>query len=208
MDDPWWRRAQDYERHYTDQYMQEHGDRLPPKGFSEFYRDASQDLRTQLDEHVKTRTCLEVGCSAFPIITGWDAARRVLVEPSLNEFAGRMFIPDGVEPIALPGEEALPAWRGKVDGAVVARNCIDHTVDPMVLFDLILACAAPGCWLLHWSDIWHFPAPDEGHRNITTDRDDMRRFVISRGFEILHEFVLRPSDDPDGLDWGCTARKL
>jgi len=207
----WWQKAQKYECQSHLDYMAENGDHLPSKGFGEFYDD-DEVVRQELFEHIKDKVCLEMGCGPCPIITGWTARKRIIVEPLLQHYQQRMHLPGELILVGEAGEIALPRFAGAVDGALITRNCIDHSEDPLLLFDLFLDCGAPGCWLMHWCEIWHHLGVDEGHRQITKDRGVMRSRVEAKGYHIRREFSVYDGETPrnpggNALDWGCLAIK-
>lgn len=204
----WWNKAQQYERSYTAGHVQIHGEdiRHRPGNLSPEFTQ-NDEFHQEIIEWVAGKTCLEVGASVCPSITGLRKAKKVvLVEPMADQFRDYIWMPPNGILISQPGEVALPQFTGKIDGLIVDRNCIDHAEDPLWLFNCILNCAAPGCWVFHWSDIWHFPEPDAGHRNITQDSNVIRDFITFRQFDIIHEFTQRTSAD-GMLDYGCVARK-
>jgi hypothetical protein len=208
MTESWWEKAQRYESAWGLGFL---GQPLPSsfthRNFPEFLQRDPQ-LLSELDLQMTGRVCLELGCGPTPLISDWKLARRrLIVDPLLSTYLPHLRLPEEVEVISAPGEQALTGLAGQVDGVLFDCNCIDHAEDPLALFDLYLACAAPGCWLMHWSDIWHYPSPDEGHRNISEDRSVLRAFVTSRDFNIHHEFFLDRGQPPRQLDWGCLARK-
>ncbi len=153
------------------------------------------------------KTVLEVGCGPCPIVGHWDApARVILIEPLLDAYASRIDLTRPVEKHAARAEDVLPTLAGQIDGAIVCRNCLDHTADPWLILRLLLAAAAPGCRLLFWCDYQH-AAPDEGHRSWAESYEDIAATIISAGFAIDYEVSIRPVPATHTLDWGCVATK-
>ena len=206
----WWQNAQQYERHATAEWLQQHGkqSKSPPLP-AEFFCHPTLGgrHREELVEHSADKTCLEVGPAVRTALTGLPAKQFIIVEPMADQFGDTLYLPPNSVLHAQPGEEALPQYFGQIDGVICDRNCIDHAEDPLWLLDRICNCAAPGCWLMHWSDIWHYPDADSGHRNITENPKDIRDFIAYRKFEIVYEFTSRFPDYSHLMDYGCLARK-
>jgi hypothetical protein len=112
-----------------------------------------------------------------------------------------------VRTYALPGEETVPELVGAVDGCIVCRNALDHTDDPLMVLNNIADYAAPGCYFLFWTDLWHLAGLDEGHRNITKSIAVMDRLMDGLGFELLKRGATVRSEAEGYIEYGRLARK-
>ena len=162
--------------------------------------------------YIKDKTCLEVGagpCGALAI--WWWVKRRIIVDPLIAEYKRislelfeRTWYTDDIELYAQPAERFIAELSNRIDGAIICRNTLDHCEKPMLVFRNMAAYAKAGCHLLLWTDLWHLKGHNEGHRNITKDKEAFERKVRDLGFEILYSFedVQRPT-----INYGCHARK-
>lgn len=166
-------------------------------------------------EHVRDRTSLEIGSGPFGYLApcAW-IKRRVVIDPlvdkyrdhQLQKFRRTLWTP-AIETHATPAEQIIPSLVGKVDGAIICQNALDHTEDPIGVLDAISEYAAPGCYFLFWTDLWHGNGGDIGHRNITKSVNVMPKIIKGLGFEIIKrgEHV---RDGSKTTEFGCLARKL
>jgi hypothetical protein len=165
-------------------------------------------------EHVRPRKALEIGSGPFGYLGPcWWIADRVIVDPLVDVYrqeelrvAGGTFFDDGVKTFAQPAELLVPELVGAVDGAIVCRNALDHTEDPLRILWNIGEYAAPGCWLLFWTDIWHLAGLDDGHRNITRQPGVLDSLLTGLGFEIVKN-GRQIRDEREYLEYGRLARR-
>lgn len=174
-----------------------------------------QRLFDEFVEYVRPRRCLEVGSGPF----GWLGPAswihdRWIVDPLIDFYhdeelrvAGATFFDDPVRRIAVPAEEVVQELVGTVDGAIVCRNALDHAEDPMAILNNLSDYAAPGCFLLFWTDLWHLEGPDAGHRNITRSTRAMDRFLKGLGFNVLKASPPVRGEPERYLEYGVLARK-
>lgn len=171
-------------------------------------------LFAQFVSHVRTRKCLEIGSGPFGFLAPcWWIADRVVIDPLFHEYekfeielCGESWL-SGMRGLSVPAETAVEDLVGKIDGCIITRNCLDHCEDPLAVLDTISRYAAPGCWLLLWTDIWHLQGLDEGHHNITHSTSAMDALIAGLGFEVLqHSDNIRRNDE--FLEYGCVARKI
>ena len=94
-----------------------------------------------------------------------------------------------------------------MDGSLICRNCLDHCEDPFAVLFNISEYAAPGCYLLLWSDIWHLAGTDPGHHNLTKTEAMMDKIISGLGFEILR-ICSKIRDPSEYVEYGRLARKL
>jgi hypothetical protein len=78
--------------------------------------------------------------------------------------------------------------------------------DPLTAIETIGAYAAPGCYLLLWSDIWHRDGGDVGHRNITRSAGVMDKILDGFGFDMVRKGV-NVHDSGERVEYGRLARK-
>lgn len=164
--------------------------------------------------HVRDRVCLEIGSGPYGYLgpAYWIKNRKV-IEPLIDKYRsyeltnyGRTFWTPDVETFATPAENIIPKLRGAIDGAIICRNALDHMEDPLGVLNAISEYAAPGCYLLFWTDIWHNGGTDIGHRNITRSIDVMPKIITGLGFEIQKTCTDVRSDDA-AIEYGCVALK-
>jgi hypothetical protein len=154
-----------------------------------------QDLWTAFVEHVRNRTNLEIGSGPFGYLAPcYWMKRRIVIDPLIDQYRayqmkhfGRTFWTAEIETHALPAEQIVEPLRGAVDGCIVSRNALDHMEDPLATLAAMAAYAAPGCYLLLWSDIWHADGGDVGHRNITRSPGVLDRMLDGLGFDIVQK---------------------
>jgi hypothetical protein len=152
-----------------------------------------KDLWTAFVAHVTDRTNLEIGSGPFGYLAScYWMKRRIVVDPLVDKYRayqmkhfGRTFWTAEIETHALPVEQMVESLRGAVDGCIVSRNALDHMEDPLAALEAIGAYAAPGCYLLLWSDIWHRDGGDVGHRNITKSATALDKMLDGLGFDIV-----------------------
>jgi hypothetical protein len=175
---------------------------------------ANADLWTAFVEHVRDRTNLEVGAGPFGYLAPcYWMKRRIVIDPLIDRYReyqlsrfGKTFWTADIETHALPAEQIVEPLRGAVDGCIVSRNALDHMEDPLAALTALAEYAAPGCYLLLWSDIWHRDGGDIGHRNITKSPAALDKMLDGLGFAIVQNgAAVRNSDDC--IEYSRLARK-
>lgn len=165
-------------------------------------------------DHVRHRQCLEIGSGPYGYLApcSW-IERRAVIDPLIDRYRahqvrkfGRTLWTEAIETHAVPAETVVPGLVGRVDGAVICQNALDHTEDPFAVLNVIADYAAPGCYLLLWSDLWHAGGGDIGHRNITRCAAIMPRLLSGLGFDIVKP-GRQVRDAGADLEFGCIARK-
>jgi hypothetical protein len=220
-----WASSQDYELEHAIGFMKEpffrqlHAEWKAGKlNASTGHRDAlmlseffgkSREEADKFFNHIAGKTCLDIGPCVFSPLSTWDVAgTRFAVEPLLQPIEewqetnlGASAYKD-MHGYAKPAEQLIPELLGRVDGAILCRNMLDHTPKwPFVLAN-ISAYAAPGCRLLLWTDLDHHGEADEGHYEITSDTASFKRLVEQLGFSVVRE---HSSPDRPETNWGCFA---
>lgn len=159
---------------------------------------------------IKGKTVLDIGPCVFTPTSVWDvAAKRVIIEPLYDEVSqwqienrGRNLFVNIDEAYSSQAEKLIPELVGKVDGAVLVRNCIDHSPQWPFILTNIARYMAPGAVLLLWNDLMHPPEYLDGHYDITDDPAAFRRLIETMGFDIEYEFR---QENSTMLDYGCRA---
>lgn len=164
-------------------------------------------------EHVRGRKCLEIGSGPFGHLAPcWWIADRVVVDPLVDQYReyqvrnwGESWF-EGVRTISGPAEEIVTDLVGRVDGCIVCRNALDHCEDPLAVLDAVSEYAAPGCFLLLWTDLWHLQGHDEGHHNLTRSVRLMDKLLDGLGFDVLKTGALI-RDPQEFIEYGRLAVK-
>lgn len=164
--------------------------------------------------HARTRKNLEIGSGPFGHIAPcYWMEDRAIIDPLIDDYRriqleqnGKTFFPPEIATFAANAETLIPELVGKVDGSVISRNALDHCEDPLsVLYNMSLY-AAPGAWLILWTDIWHLDGLDAGHHNITKSEPAFVALLNGLGFDIIKRgATIREGNDY--LEYGCLARK-
>ncbi len=179
---------------------------------SEFFAGYADAYRGFIDQ-IAGKAILDVGPCIFTPISLWDvAASRMIIEPLYDDVVayqlqtyGRNYFEHIELAFSAGAEKLIPELVGKIDGAILVRNCIDHSPQWPFILANIAAYAAPGCKLLLWNDLMHPPSYMDGHFDITNDAHAFRRLLEALGFRIDYEFELH---NTECLDYGCRATRL
>lgn len=181
---------------------------------SDQWFQGDESLFQQFVEHVRERKVLEIGPGPFGHIAPcyWMKDRAV-IEPLVDRYrelqikaAGETFFTDKIKAYAQPAEVVIDELIGAVDGAIICRNALDHCEDPLAVLYNLGKYAAPGAWLLLWTDIWHLEGHDDGHQSITKSPEVFETFLRAVGFEV----VKRGAQVRDGrgyIEYGCIAKR-
>jgi hypothetical protein len=165
-------------------------------------------------EHVRDRRNLEIGSGPFGYLAPcYWMTRRIVIDPLVDKYRayqikhfGKTLWTADIETHAVPAEHVVEALRGSIDGCIISRNALDHMEDPLAAIEMIAEYAAPGCYLLLSTDIWHVDGGDVGHRNITRSPAVLDRLLNGLGFDILQNGAdVRDSDQY--IEYGRLARK-
>jgi SAM-dependent methyltransferase len=135
------------------------------------------------------RVVLEIGPGPVGLPDACGARIALAVEPLAPrlEAAGLLLHGDAV--YLATGAESIPLLDGSVD-VVVARNSLDHVVDPAAVLSEVVRVLAPGGTLILNVDIDGEPTAEEPH---AFSADDVRRLV--RPLRVENE---RTIDEPHG----------
>jgi hypothetical protein len=223
-----WAGAQNYELIAAFEYMQTNffkevhkkstqpSDKISNGYFDEtMTKEFFQSDKKQWDafvEHMKGKNCLDVGpCIASPWRRFDIASTRYAVEPLFTEVDAwqrknlHSSLFENINTFSSPAEELVEELVGKIDGAILCRNMLDHTPQwPFVMANMA-KYAKSGCKLLLWTDLDHGEGGDEGHFTITTHVAHFKLLVETLGFRIISE---NKDANRLSLNWGCLAEKI
>jgi hypothetical protein len=221
-----WRASQTYELTNAELFMQGDffkqlfaeivsGQRLVSKGYrdptllQEFF-GSDEGLWHSFLAHITAKRALEIGPAVASELATWDVVKdKYVIEPLYDQIAAyqqRTFGTtcfEGITCYSQPAEQVIPELLGNIDGAILCRNCLDHTPNWRAVLENIAQYASPGAYLLLWTDLYH-PHRDEGHYNLMKDKEAFRKLIEKMGFEIL----LTYSQNAEHLDFGCLGRRL
>jgi hypothetical protein len=182
-----------------------------PTELVEFFSD-DKDIWASFINDITDKVVMEIGPCLIAKIAHWDvASRRIAIEPLYSQISqyqnanfGMNGFP-GVETYAVPAEKLLPEFIGLVDGALLVRNCIDHSPYWAFILGNIAQYMAPGAQLLIWNDLLHPDSYRDGHYDICDDKELFRNLIVSFGFKIVSEWN---SPTSVCLNFGCRAVKI
>jgi SAM-dependent methyltransferase len=124
------------------------------------------------------KVVLEIGPGAVGFPEACGARVALAVEPLAPRLAEAGLLLGG-DAVYLPvGAESIPLLDGSVD-VVVARNSLDHVVDPASVCGEVLRILRPGGTFILNVDVDHAPTPTEPH---AFTLDDVRKLVA--GFDV------------------------
>jgi hypothetical protein len=167
-------------------------------------------------EHIRDRKCLEIGSGPYGFLAPASWIKdRVIIEPLADKYRqaqlnliGKTFLTDDIQFYTTPAEVIIDDLVGNVDGAIICRNALDHCDDPLAIIGNMAKYAAPGCYLLLWTDLWHLQGiDDDGHHNITRSVDVMDALLGGLGFEILKQDALI-RDKSEFVEYGRVAKRI
>ncbi len=176
----------------------------------EFFNNSKKDW-SEFVRFITNKKCLDIGPCVMSAIAGWDvASHRYIIEPlfpKIDRWQKHNLGQSAFEGMICYGQKAdvlIPELIGKIDGAIVCRNMLDHTPMWPFILSAISSYAATGSKLLLWCDLDHGGYADDGHYDITTDIDSFKRLVNQFGFKIIREYQ---DKDRASINWGCFAEK-
>jgi SAM-dependent methyltransferase len=135
------------------------------------------------------RVVLEIGPGPVGLPEASGAKLALAVEPLAPRLDAAGLLLRGDAVYIPTGAEAIPLLDASVD-VVVARNCLDHVVDPAAVLSEVVRVLSPGGTLILNVDIEGEPTAEEPH---AFSADDVRRLV--RPLHLEHE---RTIDEPHG----------
>jgi hypothetical protein len=181
-----------------------------PLMLTEFFADDLARWKSFV-QHVAGKVVLEIGPCVASHLSLWDvAAERYAIDPLYDEilayqqqkFGKTAFV--NLQGFSMPAEVLIESLVNKVDGALLIRNCIDHSPSWPFILSNIAEYMARGGYLLIWNDLYHPPGYEEGHYDITDNVDAFRRLIKNMGFDIVLEYQ---NKDSPCVNFGCLAIK-
>jgi hypothetical protein len=176
---------------------------VPTSEVGDQWFQGNEALSVEFITHVKSRTSLETGSGPMGHLAGMG--RRIVIDPLIDKYRsyqikrfGRTVWTDDIHTYSCAAESVISELKGAIDGSIICRNALDHTNDPLAVLAAISQYAAPGCYFLLWTDIWHLHGLTIGHRNITKSVAAMDALLVGLGFDIIqdgasirapHEFI-------------------
>lgn len=143
-------------------------------------------------ESMRGKAACEIGCACVGWLPLWDTlgcSRRVLIDPLLTKYkqlldssGQKHWFTNDMEYYAEKGEKLLPQLVGKIDGALICMNVLDHCDDPLLTLKNFVAYAATGCTLFFDSCIQVPDGGDAWHKNVTTNEKDCFKIIEAAGF--------------------------
>jgi SAM-dependent methyltransferase len=217
--------AQRYEMRSASAFMDEHfeqywmdlasrradGELTHDSDDAAWFRD-DKDLWDAFIRHTTARVAMEVGSGPFGYLAyaSWPG-KRLIVDPLIDEYVsyqkarfGKTLFTGEFVLFNKTAETFVPELEGAVDGFIVCRNCLDHTEDPLSVIVNISRYAAPGSYLLLWSDLWHLGPLDEGHRNITRSERVIRLLLEAVGYSVIKD-AAKIRSPHEAIEYGCIA---
>jgi hypothetical protein len=196
-------KAQDYELKSNISWVDENYDEIieamknpmPYQHYHEFF----QSNRNAMDDYLgyvgkRKLTCLEISPGICGALSFWKPRLKgqlIAIDPLLLAYhkylqdkGGSWF--EGIEMIMQKAETFLPFLQGKVDGFIFWRNGINHYEDPYKSIEVVSRYAAKGCRLFFWAEIQHADTPDAGHRNVTSNPQEVEDCILAQGWKLLY----------------------
>lgn len=179
----------------------------------EFF-DSNMDEWDSFAEFISDKTCLDIGCGPCSLLCIWYWVKeKIVIDPLISQYDsiakelfGKSWFGNDIRMYSLIGESYIPELENKIDGAIVCRNALDHCDNPYQVLENVSKYAAPGCYLLLWTDLYHKHGVDEGHSNITKSSVDFEAQIKQLGFEIVRR-VGNIRNDDSTINYGCLAKK-
>ena len=218
---------QNYESFSLKQWFTEHYETIIPEiknhehywpgcrqSYVKTFFENNQELWYKFAREIENKKCLEIGSGCTGSAIFWDFINDWnVIDPLVEQYV--------IDTASISGEEI---WRSnirrynhgaektirdmidQVNGCIVCRNSLDHSLDPFGILDNISLYAQRGCYLLLWSDIYHLKGCDKGHRNITREKENIRKHIENGGFSIIRE-TPNVRQDKSTIEFGCFAVK-
>jgi len=153
------------------------------------------------DDYFAGKVVLEIGPGAVGFPEACGARVALAVEPLAPRLAEAGLLIEGDAVYLAVGAEAIPVLDGSVD-VVVARNSLDHVVDPAAVCAEVRRILRPGGTFILNVDIDHAPTPTEPH---AFTLDDVRALV--EDFDVERETVREVPHGNEGRVVVVVARR-
>lgn len=193
--------AQDYElrenikwaEHNYDAIIEAMKDPVSYHHCNEFF-NGDDDGMDVFFEDVKKKTCLEVSPGICGALAFWKQrldGQLIAIDPLIHHYdqylkdKGKSWF-DGIEKIDSTAETLLPDLVGKVDGFIFWRNGINHYSEPFKSIEVVSKYATKDCRLFFWAEIQHKDTPDAGHRNVTSNPQEVEDCILAQGWKLIY----------------------
>lgn len=194
-------KAQEYELRENIKWVDAHYDELikamkhpfPNHHCDEFF-NGDDDEMDAFFEDVRKKVCLEISPGICGALSFWKSRLKgqlIAIDPLIFAYddylktKGKSWF-DGIEKIDGIAEAFMPFLAGKVDGFIFWRNGINHYSEPWKSIEVVSRYAAPGCRLFFWAEIQHKDTPDAGHRNVTSNPQEVEDAILAQGWKLLY----------------------
>lgn len=185
------------------------------QGYLKIFFDENVELWLEFAQEIENETCLEIGSGIMGAAVFWSFVKDWhVIDPLVQRYKDEIMLKFGESPWrkeinthAVNAEELVPELINQVTGAIICRNCLDHTADPYGIVKNFGIYAAPGCKLLLWTDLYHLNGHDEGHTDITQNPAEFQQFLEAQGFRIIRH-TQQARTDNSTLEYGCVAEKV
>lgn len=188
-------------------------DPMPYQHCNEFFNNDRAEMDVFFEE-VKHKDCLEISPGICGALSFWKPRLKgqlIAIDPLIHAYhkylqikGGSWF--EGIEMVMAKAEDFLPFLSGKVDGFIFWRNGINHYEDPYKSIEVVSRYAAKGCRLFFWAEIQHKDTPDAGHRNVTSNPQEVEDCILAQGWTLLYHTDNSVFNVP-GISYGGVFRK-
>jgi hypothetical protein len=181
----------------------------------DMWLQGDEALWSKISEQMRKGKCVEIGSGPYGYLAPcYWIKDRVIIDPLVDRYRevqldvlGKTFFDEAVWALNITAETRVPELVGKVDGAIICQNALDHCEDPLAVMMRIHEYAMPGCYLLLSTDLWHHVGLDDGHQNITREEGIMDALIRGLGFEIVNHGA-KFRDPKEYASYVVLARKL
>jgi len=182
--------------------------------FLEFFFKNDTEIWLNFARHIENKRCLEIGSGPNGASIQWLFVREwIIIDPLIDEYK-KLLVESGsivswpanIKTYAQNAENIIAELKGKIDGVIVCKNCLDHAGSHLEILRAISEYAVKGCKLLLWTDLYHLLGHDEGHSNITANVDEFKHYIEALGFDVLYG-TPRFREDRSTIEYGCVAVK-
>ncbi|MDA0237459.1 MAG: hypothetical protein O3B03_02980 [Proteobacteria bacterium] len=178
---------------------------------SEYFDGSLKDYK-EFVLHITDKNVLEIGPCLLAQVASWDVARhRFAIEPLYEKISleqRKRFGVDGypnVTAYASAAENLISELVGTIDGAVLIRNCLDHSPKWAFIMANLSLYVTKGAQLLLWNDLSHPRHLRRGHYEICKEIDQFRNLILSLGWRVIFEFQ---KSESECVNYGCRAVKM
>jgi hypothetical protein len=155
---------------------------------------------------------IEIGCGSYPDTNYlWSIKDRRVIDPLAERYKvfeeetfKKSFF-EGFKIYNQQAEDRIDELVGAVDGMIFCRNALDHTADPLSILENISDYAMSGCYLLLYTDLWHFSPTGDAHRCITKSVNVFDKLLKALGFRVV--VYTKPHRESNFIEYGAVLIK-